>query len=71
MNSSPRVPETPKTEADVTRVGLVSLSQAAAYLGLRDPRTVRKLVRENKLKARKIGSRILVTSKSLREFAEA
>lgn len=70
MNSTSNTPAAPNRDDDISRVGLVSLNRAAEFLGMRDPRTVRKLVRENRLKARKIGSRVLITTESLVAFVE-
>lgn len=51
--------------------GLVPLREATAYLGLHDTRVTMRLVREGRLKARRIGRRTMLTARSLREFVEA
>ncbi|OZG61652.1 hypothetical protein BMYO_0166 [Bifidobacterium myosotis] len=48
---------------------LEPLKSATESLGLKDTRVTMRLVREGKLKAVKIGTRVLITSKSLNEFA--
>lgn len=47
---------------------LEPLKEATASLGLKDDRVVKRLIRENKLKALKIGGRIYITTQSLDKF---
>lgn len=48
--------------------GLVPLREATTWLGMRDSRVTMRLVREGQLKARKLGNRVMITSKSLRDY---
>lgn len=48
----------------------VSTKEAAALLSLH-PRTVRRLVRANKLAAVRVGAKILVSREALERFARA
>ncbi|MBW3092394.1 helix-turn-helix domain-containing protein [Bifidobacterium sp. 82T10] len=47
---------------------LEPLKEAAESLGIKDTRVIKRLIRENKLKAIKIGNRIYITTKSLDKF---
>lgn len=51
--------------------GLVPLSEATRYIGMRDSRVTMRLVREGKLRAIQLGRRVMITSSSLRDFVEA
>lgn len=50
---------------------LVTMQHAAQMLDLRDTRVVMRLVREGKIRARKIGRRNYVVVSSLRDFCES
>lgn len=66
MNSNATIP-TASARTSVSR--LESLKAATESLGFKDERVTMRLVREGKLKAVRVGNRVLITTKSLDAFA--
>lgn len=54
-----------------SRVRLEPLKSATASLGFKDDRVTLRLIREGKLRAIKVGKRIMVTTASLDSFVGA
>lgn len=61
-----KIYESPNSGTSMRR--LEPLKEATASLGFKDERITKRLIRENKLKALKIGNRIYVTTQSLDKF---
>ncbi|MBW3089591.1 helix-turn-helix domain-containing protein [Bifidobacterium miconisargentati] len=66
MNSNATMP-TAGARTSIKR--LEPLKAATESLGLKDERVTMRLVREGKLKAVRVGNRVLITTKSLDAFA--
>lgn len=49
---------------------LIPLREATHMLGLKDPRTTKKLVREGRLVARRLGDRIMIDVRSIRRLCD-
>lgn len=49
---------------------LIPLREATHMLGLKDPRTTKKLVRDGRLVARRLGDRIMIEVKSIQRLCD-
>lgn len=59
---------TPQSTTDHRK--LIPLREATHLLGLKDPRTTKKLVREGRLVARRLGDRIMIEAKSIQRLCD-
>ena len=49
---------------------LIPLREATEAIGFKDPRTTKKLIREGRLVARRLGGRIMVDVRSIRQLID-
>ncbi|MBT1178611.1 helix-turn-helix domain-containing protein [Bifidobacterium vespertilionis] len=66
MNNTTDICERPN--CNTATKGLQALKAATEWLDLKDTRVTKRLVRDGKLKAIKIGNRIYITTESLNAF---
>lgn len=66
MNTTTNTIATPNANTNVRR--LEPLKAATESLGFRDTRVTMRLVRDGKLKAMKVGNRVMISTKSLNDF---
>ncbi|PLS32103.1 hypothetical protein Uis1B_0196 [Bifidobacterium margollesii] len=67
MNDTTNTIATPNASTNMRR--LEPLKAATESLGFHDTRVTMRLVREGKLKAVQIGKRVMISTKSLNDFA--
>lgn len=58
------------TQSTTDHRKLIPLREATQLLGLKDPRTTKKLVREGRLVARRLGDRIMIDARSIQHLCD-